>query len=198
VLGWSGLYRSATTSTWRSTVIVSSWAEVINSDWGMYFLADEWQGGESADNDMGVGAAQVNGFFGMRTPWSCTALTGTRYGPVRLTVEVHDEHPAAQGIGDHWSEIVEVGFRVRSGEIKIRQWGGEPITTLELLPVGWWRLRAHARGRDEGHARSRDPSCTEEPVEEHLIQFWLGPSIGDTVILTQDRFGGYQRGDLSP
>jgi hypothetical protein len=163
----------------------------------MYFLADP-AGDLPPDEDSGVGAAAVTGFLGMRAPWSGTILTGTKYGPVRLTVEIHDEPVSAEGVEDLWSEVVEVGFRADSGEVEFRTWGGERISSLELLPPGWWRLRAHARGRDEAHDRSWDPYLTEEPAEEHLIQFWPGPDYGDLLVVTRDQFGRDLREQLTP
>lgn len=102
---------------------------------------------------------------------------------------VHDTQVDAEGIGHVWSEVIEVSFRSRSGDLEFREWGGEPIHTFEglLLPTGPWRLRAHARGRDEGYAAS-GPELVE-PVEEHLMQFWPGPSIGDLVVVAQDEYG---------
>lgn len=175
--------------------VTSTWTQVINSGWRTYFFADPW-GEAPDDSDAGAGAAMVNGFLGMRNPWASTVITGTKYGPVRLTVALLDERPA---LDYGWTEIIEVEWRSRSGDLEFREWGGEPIHTLEefLLPPGRWRLRAHARGRDEAHARGWDPWLTEEPVEEHLLQFWRGPSFGD-LVLTQDDFGKSMRGELSP
>jgi hypothetical protein len=71
------------------------------------------------------------------------------------------------------------------------------LTTVELFPLGWWRLRAHARGRDEGHAESSyDVGLTKPPREEYLLRFWPGPNIGDVVRQTRDRRGQALRGEL--
>lgn len=169
------------------------WTGVVNSQEGMYLFADPF-GDLPDDDDMGATVAMKTGFFGLRAPWSATVLTGTRGGPVRLTVEVHDARVDVERIGHIWSEVIEVSFRSRSGDLKFREWGGEPIRIFEglLLPPGAWRLRVHARGRDEGNAAS-GPNL-DEPLEEHLIQFWPGPSIGDLVIVAQDQYGKTLRG----
>ena len=178
----------------------TTFSEVIDSEWGMYFLADEWSPvGECPtddDDDMGVSRALLTGFLGMRSPWSGTILCGTKEGPVRLTVEVHDSPVPIENIGNVWSEVAEVAFQVRSGVVTFRRWGGETITTLELLPPGPWRLRAHANGRDEGHDQRSHSALIGEPLEEHLIQFWPGPDYGN-LVLTRDRFGASLRGELT-
>ena len=57
---------------------------------------------------------------------------------MRLTIEVHDARVDAEGIGNVWSEIIEVTFRSRSGDLEVREWGGEPVHAFEalLLPPG--------------------------------------------------------------
>ena len=169
----------------------------MNSQEGMYLFADPF-GDLPDDEDLGASRALRTGFFGLRAPWSATVFTGTRGGPVRLTIEVHDSRVDAEGIGNVWSEIIEVTFRSRSGDLEVREWGGEPVHTFEalLLPPGPWRLRVHARGRDEGNAAS-GPELIE-PVEEHLIQFWAGPNIGDVVVDTKDEYGKTLRRGREP
>lgn len=177
---------------------MTSWTEVIDSDWGMYFFADEWSPvGEVPNEDGDVAApAFLTGFLGMRASWAAVVLCGTKSGPVRLTVEVLDQAPARPAF-DEWSEIIEVGWQSRSGEVQFRTWAGLPITTVALLPLGWWRLQAHARGRDEGHAESSyDVGLTKPPREEHLLQFWPGENTGDVVRQTRDRRGQALRGEL--
>lgn len=169
-------------------------SDVINSLWGMYMVSDPWVQRLPPDLDAGDPWG-INGLIGLTTPSAGTIVTGTKYGPVRLTVEVHDERVSASGIGNVWSEIVEVCFEIRSGQFLVSDWNGEPIHRLQDLPLGTYRLRVHARGRDEGAARQWDPLLTEEPVEEHLLQLWLGPDLGDTVILTSDQYGRGLRGE---
>jgi hypothetical protein len=177
-------------------VIVSSWSEVITTDYKMYFFADHWTPvGEEVtfEDDNGLSRARLTGFLGMRSPWSAIVLCGTHNGPVRLTVEIHDAYVDATDIGHRWSEVIQTGFETRSGRVTFLQLFGEEITTIELLPLGAWAMRAHARGRDEGHAERSYHGLDAEPLEEHLIQFWPGPSYGD-LVLTQDRTGASARG----
>jgi hypothetical protein len=114
---------------------------------------------------------------------------------VRVTIQVLDSRPSGAGIGDLWSEIVELDFRVVSGEVFVTNWDGLPVQSL-LLESGNWRLRVHARGRDEGAAR--EWSGTEDPVEEHLLQLFGGPLLGETAILTRDHYGQVLRAGTTP
>ena len=137
--------------------------------------------------------ARVNGFIGQGAPWAAYIVTGALFGPVRLTIEVHDGQPDVEG---EWTEVVECEFVSHSGTLGLVEWGGEDIATLEgVLTPGPWGLRAYARGRDE--ASSREWSRDEEPVEEHLFQFWPGPHQG-AVVLTTDTHGAGMRGEVVP
>jgi hypothetical protein len=179
------------------------WSEVITTDYSQYFFADHWTPVAEEitfEDDMGLSRGRLTGFLGMRSPWSAIVLCGTFAGPIRLTIEVHD---SPVGVGDQahwtkidaeWSEIIETTFQVRSGKVTFVQLFGEPITEVDLLPLGAWRLRAHAKGRDEGHAERSNMPVTQDPIEEHLIQFWPGADQGDFV-MTRDRTGASQRGE---
>ena len=186
--------------------LIHRWSEVIVTDYSQYLFADFWTPvGEEVtfEDDMGLSRARLTGFLGMRSPWSAIVVCGTHNGPMRLTIEVHDS-PVAQDqahwtqIDSEWSEIIETTFQVRSGKVTFIQLFGEPITEVELLPIGPWRLRAHAKGRDEGHAKSSYQPIDQPPTEEHLIQFW--PVDGDhrDLVITRDRTGAQQRGEPLP
>jgi hypothetical protein len=89
--------------------------------------------------------------------------------------------------------VVECEFVSHSGTLSLVEWGGEHIATLEgLLVPGPWGLRACARGRDEGNIR--ESTRDDEPVEDHLFQFWPGPHEG-AIILTTDAIGAIMRGE---
>src|SRR4051795_2031251 len=118
---------------------------IINSLWGTYSITDP--GGvllEARRNvpDAGDGPAPwgANGLVGMASRSRATICCGTKYGPVSVTLEVLDSRPSGTGIGDLWSEIVELDFRVVSGEVFITDWDGQPVQSV-LLESGNWRLR---------------------------------------------------------
>lgn len=184
--------------------VTHRWSEVITTDDSQYFFADNWYpvGSEPVfEDDMGLSRGRLTGFLGMRAPWSAIVLCGTHNGPMRLTIEVHDgpvviDQAAWNQITAEWSEIVDTAFQVRSGKVEFVKLFGEPITEVELLPIGAWRVRAHAKGRDEGHAKCSDKPMDFDPIEEHLIQFWPGEH-GD-VVITRDRTGADSRGEPVP
>ena len=124
-----------------------------------------------------------NGLVGLAQPSHAYIATGTKWGPIRLTVETHDSPPSLAG---EWTDIVEVTFAVVSGEVLVADWNGQPVYELALAP-GPVRLRVHTQGRDEGAAvdwEFDDPN----PVEEHLLVFF--PGEGPTVVhRSEDRFG---------
>ena len=182
---------------------VYTWSQVITTDYRMYFFADHWTPvGEEVtfEDDMGLSRGRLTGFLGMRSPWSAIVLCGTDGGPIRLTVEVHDSRVATDQahwtkIDAEWSEIIETTFQVRSGKVTFLQLFGEPITELELLPIGAWRLRALARGRDEGRDERSYTPVSEDPLEEHLLQFWPADHDYGDFVLTRDTVGAYLRGE---
>lgn len=170
----------------------STWTGLVPAEEGTYTMADAdmaWaEGLPRADESYML--ARVNGLIGQVSPWAAYIITGTLFGPVRLTIEVHDSQPDLE---DEWPEVIETEFvATLSGTLLLVRWGGENIATLEgVLTPGRWGLRACARGRDE--AGSREWSRDDEPVEEHLFQFWPGPQ--GAVILTTDAHGAGMRGE---
>jgi len=133
-----------------------------------------------------------NGLIGMDKPYQGTIITGTKYGPVRVTIEEHDTAPPVE-LSD-WTDVVEVGLEVVAGRVYFTNWDGAPFHNIDAEP-GPYRLRAHARGRDEGDRRQYELTMDDAPVEEHLIQFFPGEG-GEVVHKTQDNTGGYLRGDI--
>lgn len=128
-------------------------------------------------------------------PSYATVSCGMKSGPVRVTI---DEYDFAAGPPDlaSWTDIVELPFQVTSGEVTFTDWDGQPFHTATVEP-GEYRLRVHARGRDEGNARTYDLTMDDEPVEEHLIQ--LFPGTGDQFVYkTEDKQGAFLRGDIVP
>lgn len=149
--------------TVHAMTVTHRWSEVIKTDYSQYLFADFWTPvGEEItfEDDMGLSRARLTGFLGMRSPWSAIVVCGTHNGPMRLTVEVHDS-PVAQDqatwtqLDSDWSEIIETTFQVRSGKVNFIQLFGEPITEVELLPIGSWHSpRAGTRAMTCG------PTCS--------------------------------------
>jgi len=100
-------------------------------------------------------------------------------------------------IAAEWSEFIETAFQVRSGRVTFVRWGGEPMTEVDLMPLGSWRLRALATGRDQGRDERSYKPLDAGPLEEHLLQFWPGADVGDFV-LTRDTVAANYRSALRP
>lgn len=100
-------------------------------------------------------------------------FTGTPWGPVKVTVEVRDTAPPLELGG--WEYVVEVSQHTNNGEIVVTEPLGpidNRLPVFETEPDSWYRIRAHARGRDVG---SEQHDVPDKPVEHHLIQLWPAP-----------------------
>lgn len=102
-------------------------------------------------------------------------------GPVRLTVKAHDAR-------------LDANASATSGGRSSRSPSGPALVTWSSASVG--RGRGVCESTPEVGTRGNvasDPNL-DEPLEEHLIQFWPGPSIGDLVVVAQDQYGKTLRG----
>jgi hypothetical protein len=133
-----------------------------------------------------------NGLISPR-PGIAVVHTGTHTGPVRFTVQARANLPLSTDL-DEWDEVVEVSLTAQGGEVLLEEWGSptrDDLGNLVTAGPGSYRLRIHARGRDEAYALVIVP---EEPLEEHLLITWPAP-VGEEIILKQtDQYGAFQRG----
>ncbi|MER5318172.1 hypothetical protein [Streptosporangium roseum] len=103
---------------------------------------------------------------------------GTHYGRVPFDVQVAQSEPAPD-LGAY-EDIVEISFASEAGSVSLHEWGDEDIHELPPLPAGpgWYRLRYHAYGLDEGHA-----DCYEEHApDRYLLQIWPADESGPRVV----------------
>lgn len=104
---------------------------------------------------------------------------GIRYGPVNVTIEVHDTPPSYND--NDWEDSVEGDLEHNTNEgVKVAAFwddveprDGEETSTLSIrniTPPGKrrYRVRIYARGRDIHF----DGSLFGDPVEDYLIQMW--------------------------
>jgi hypothetical protein len=164
---------------------------VIDAIWNMYQIIDpgglQSEAPEAVSNPWGD-----NGLSGLQGPSHAMVSCGVKSGPVRVTIEEYAFSAGRPTMGE-WTDIVELPFQVASGEVTFADWNGEPFHTANLEP-GEYRLRVHARGRDEGRARTYELTMDDEPVEEHMIQ--LFPGTGDQITYkTEDQNGAMLRGE---
>lgn len=177
-------------------MIRSTWTGIVPAVEGTYTMFDPAPAYDEGrpPADVSCDLAMVNGFIGQGAPWAVYVITGTLFGPVRLTIEVHDSQPDLAL--NEWPEIIESEFVSHSGTLGLVEWGGEHIATLEkVLVPGSWGFRACGRGRNA--AIRHDLAPDDEPIEEHLFQFWPGPHTA-SVVRTTDATGATMRGELRP
>src|SRR5947199_9731621 len=100
---------------------------VIDTQWGMYMLSDF-----SSDGPPFASPPQylfANGMIEVHAPHAATILTATKWGPLRVTVETHDD-PVPSDHVDEWSEVVEVSVHTYSGDMHFSDWDGNEIPNL--------------------------------------------------------------------
>ena len=68
-----------------------------------------------------------------------------------------------------WEEVVEVSVEAPAGELTLVALMADivPLPPTLTQGAGWYRLRVHARGRDDYYDGS-----TFEPIEDYLLQLW--------------------------
>jgi len=122
-------------------------------------------------------------------------MTGTEMGYVRVTADVRDTAPEQLDL-DGWDDVAEVSLALtgeRAGVVT-----DSDADELDKLPEftavgpGPYRVRVHARGRDEGNRALR---VSGEPVEEHLIVMWRAPYSPEVVHKATDAYGAELRLD---
>jgi hypothetical protein len=124
-------------------------------------------------------------------------VTGTNYGPVRLTLEAHDGPPALDL--EAWDEVVDVTMDLPSGTLVVLTLMGSPAGDIDVSAGPCW-LRMQARGRD---AAWEDPTYDDgKPVEEHLIAVWPADAAAEApravVHKATDSIGAYFRNAEAP
>ncbi|MFC8407495.1 hypothetical protein ACFUG9_28500 [Streptomyces griseoincarnatus] len=123
-------------------------------------------------------------------PGLAVVLTGVNSGPVRVTVEVYRRAVPPPGPDEVWDEVVDHSVQSISGDMRVTALMDTGPELPVLTPIGPadYRIRVHARGRDQGH----DAHVTE-PVEDYLLQVWPGRREPDLVHRQSDRYGQISR-----
>lgn len=124
----------------------------------------------------------TNGLVEPAKKGACVA-TGIRSGRVLVSISIR-ETPAVQ-VEDGWDEIVELTIHSRKGDLNVRSIDDWPdLPTLSTAGPGAYRLRAHARNRDNNPHGTASTSS-----ESYLFQIWPAPPAEPTVLRHTDKRG---------
>lgn len=125
-------------------------------------------------------------------PGGAVIRTGVERGHVRFTLRVLEEPPPDLATG--WEEVVEVSWRAAAGGASVAGAsaggfgpGGPPLRAITPPWPGDYRLRVHARGRDD---------TTE--TENYELVVWRAPAAPAIVHARTDRLGHRLRGQPEP
>jgi hypothetical protein len=140
----------------------------------------------------GAGVPQVdfrgNGLVTV-VPGGAVIRTGLETGHARILLSILDGPPPEVATG--WEEIVEVSWRAAVGGASVvGSHAGEPQLRKVTPPwPGDYRLRVHARGRDD---------TDEGDTEYYQLMVWQAPAAPETVYARTDRLGHRLRGEPEP
>lgn len=98
--------------------------------------------------------------------------TGIAMGRVNLTIDLLDGEPAQIDQRHPWAAVSETSFEATSAEAWVRVLMTIPEPPFDDVLVltggpGWYRLRAHALGRELDY-----DAVVDDPREHHLLQLW--------------------------
>lgn len=113
-------------------------------------------------------------------PVGALLYTGISVGSVRLAAEISDTKPDYSEIAD-WDDVVEVSVRSEYGQLCVDSYEDGPVAGLPILSSqgsGWYRVRAHARNRDQNY-----DSVNHDGAETYLLMSWPEESEASDVVL---------------
>ncbi|KUL28851.1 DUF6461 domain-containing protein [Actinoplanes awajinensis] len=119
--------------------------------------------------------------------------TGATGGPVRVHLSVLAGPPP--GVEPDWEEVVEVSWHAGTGRASVLGPDGPGDPQLRHATPPWpgdYRLRVHARGRDD----AGDPDAGD--TEMYRLLVWAAPAAPPVVHRSTDRLGFRLRGEPEP
>jgi hypothetical protein len=116
-------------------------------------------------------------------------LAGIHTGVVDVEVQALLEAPDEVATAP-WEEVVDVSFESDGdlGVTSMASFSYQELPRLTATGPGWYRVRAHAVGRDLAW-----DGVAEDPVEHYLFLAWPAPQEPETVHQATDRFGRRHR-----
>jgi hypothetical protein len=133
----------------------------VTVNYGFYLLMDS--AGDPPD------PATSEGFLSLgQSAGGALVRTGTFWGPVHITVEIHEEEPPPEASG--WEECFDAVQHTRSGTVAL---GGadnaEQLPVYESEPGSRYHIRIYASGHRETRGETEP---LQVAAERHLIQMW--------------------------
>jgi hypothetical protein len=149
--------------------------QVIDTDYGQFDLGWSVPFGFDGDFDRFF-EGQVNGLVGAADANGVYLNLARRSGGSKVRIELVEQPPEPRL--ETWEDVVEVSVTIPQGaDPRWASWAGADGGAL-LIPVGTYRLRVSARGRDAG----RNGEFAEGVVESYLLEFWPAPIQPDAVV----------------
>ena len=152
-----------------------------------YGQAYVFSGGEGDTSELeACFGGQANGLIGAGRQGMLYLLTGLHTGLVELAVDLVEHEPCL----DHaWEEAVEVSFSPAASDVRLVDWGGEPVCDVPL-ELRDYRVRYAARGMDAG--RAADTLVGDAaPVDSYRLWFWPAPSAPDIILRQTSEAAAY-------
>ena len=134
----------------------------------------------TADYSTGLAGAMHN---------AALICTGIEQGPVTVSAEPLPARPGIDNVND-WDDVAEISIYAPTGNLSIDQLTSDPHDLPAALPnmspqgAGTYRLRIHARGRDQNHNQIVTTSA-----EVYYLVTWPAPPTHPVIIRATDRCG---------
>ncbi|GII03451.1 hypothetical protein [Planobispora takensis] len=154
----------------------------LGVDYGQAYLVDECGQAMVPDQPADDDPAHSLGIISVADGVALLTI-GTHYGKVRFDVQVTQREPDPD-LGSY-EDIVEISFDSEAGSVSLREWGDGDVHALPPLPAGpgWYRLRYHVHGLDEGHADYYE----EDAPDRYLLQIWSAEECGPRIVKSRSR-----------
>jgi len=155
----------------------------VSVDYSQYWVA--------AGPDIETGGESVPGLLSGLGPQAVAVTTGLHWGTVTVTARAVPSPPADLDPG--WDVAAETDLECPEGTISVCDWAGpdhRELGNLAITGPGRYRLRVHARNRQDAQERS---------AEEHHLLIWPTSHPAPPQLLTpMDAYGRLFNGQHPP
>jgi hypothetical protein len=121
----------------------------------------------------------------------------TDTGPLRVSVELHDQQPPPLQAGEREDVEVFTSWRPLGRRLRLGDTCGNEVDGLALGPGDEvLAVEVRCRGRDE--ANRAGVGGIQEPVEEITVRLWPGPAAGGDTVTRRSGFARVLAGEPPP